>query len=96
LVLGSYLKKVLLNSRPCFEGAGPPKNAFQFYSDNSAQTLTIEEHDPYEHELRYFVDSIQGKAEPGLLDAQPAKEALKLSLATLQSVRENRAIKLDG
>jgi len=90
------LEKGAFELKTVFEGAGPPKNAFQFYSDNSAQTLNIEEHDPYEHELRYFVDSIQGRAEPGLLDAQHAKEALKLSLATLQSVRENRAIKLDG
>ena len=43
-----------------FEGAGPPKNTFQSYSDDGAQTLTIDEHDPYEQELRYFVDSIRG------------------------------------
>ena len=79
-----------------FEGAGPPKNTFRFYADSGADTLAIEEHDPYERELRYFVDSIQGKADPGLLDAQHASEALKLSLATLQSVRENRAIRLVG
>ena len=77
-----------------FEGAGPPRNVFQFYSDEGAQTLTIEEHDPYEQELRYFLDSIRGKADPGLLDAHHASEALKLSLATLQSVKENRAIRI--
>ena len=70
-----------------FEGAGPPKNTFQFYSDQGAQTLTIEEHDPYEHELRHFVDSIRGEADPGRLDARHACEALKLSLATLQSAK---------
>lgn len=77
-----------------FEGAGPPRNTFQFYSDDSVQTLNVEEHDPYEHELRYFVDSIRGKTDPGLLDAQHAGEALKLSLATLQSVKENREIRI--
>jgi UDP-N-acetylglucosamine 3-dehydrogenase len=77
-----------------FEGAGPPKNTFQLYSDDGAQTLTIEEHDPYELELRYFVHCIRGSAVPGLLDAQHASEALKLSLATLQSVKENRLIEL--
>jgi UDP-N-acetylglucosamine 3-dehydrogenase len=77
-----------------FEGAGPPKNRFQFYSDEGAQTLTIEEHDPYEQELRYFVEAIRGEADPSQLDAQHACEALKLSLATVQSVKENRTIRI--
>jgi UDP-N-acetylglucosamine 3-dehydrogenase len=77
-----------------FEGAGPPKNTFQFCSDEGRQTLTIDEHDPYEKELRYFVEAIRGKADPSLLDAQHACEALKLSLATLQSVKENRTIRI--
>src|ERR1700757_2669749 len=77
-----------------FEGAGPPKNTFQFYSDEGVQTLTIEEHDPYEQELRYFVNAIRGEVSPELLDAQHAGQALKLSRATLQSVRENRAVRI--
>jgi predicted dehydrogenase len=77
-----------------FEGAGPPKNTFQFYSDDGMQTLTIEEHDPYEHELRYFVEAIRGNADPVLLDARHSSEPLKLALATLQSARENRAIRI--
>ena len=78
-----------------FEGAGPPKNTFQFYPDiGGSETLAIVEHDPYEHELRYFVDSIRGKVHPGLLDAQHAYEALKISLATVQSVKESRVIRL--
>jgi UDP-N-acetylglucosamine 3-dehydrogenase len=77
-----------------FEGAGPPKNTFQFCSDEGRQTLTIDEHDPYEKELRYFVEAIRVKADPSLLDAQHACEALKLSLATLQSISENQAIKI--
>jgi UDP-N-acetylglucosamine 3-dehydrogenase len=77
-----------------FEGAGPPKNTFQFYSDEGVQALTIEEHDPYEQELRYFVEAIRGEAYPSLLEARHACEALKLSLATLQSVKENRAIRI--
>jgi predicted dehydrogenase len=76
-----------------FEGAGPPKNTFQFHSDEGLQLLTIEEHDPHEQELRYFVSSIRREVAPELLDAQHAGEALKLSLATLQSVKENRAVR---
>jgi UDP-N-acetylglucosamine 3-dehydrogenase len=41
-------------------------------------------------------DAIRGKADPGLLDAKHASEALKLSLATLQSVKDNRLIRVAG
>jgi predicted dehydrogenase len=77
-----------------FEGAGPPKNTFQFYSDGGAQLLTIDEHDPYEQELRYFVGAIRRGVAPELLDAKHAGEALRLSLATLQSAMENRVIRI--
>jgi UDP-N-acetylglucosamine 3-dehydrogenase len=85
-------EKGAFNLKTVFEGAGPPKNLFQFYSEEGAQVLAIEEHDPYEQELRYFVEAIRGRTDPSLLDAQHAAEALKLSLATLQSVKEGKAI----
>jgi predicted dehydrogenase len=44
--------------------------------------------------LRDFVEAIRSEADPSLLDAQHACEALKLSLATLQSIKENRAIRI--
>ena len=78
-----------------FEGSGPPRNTFRFYPETgTVETLAIEEHDPYEQELRYFVDAVRGQAAPGLLDAQHAYEALRLSFATLQSVKESRLIRL--
>jgi UDP-N-acetylglucosamine 3-dehydrogenase len=78
-----------------FEGAGPPKNTFRFFPETgTAETLAIEKHDPYEQELRYFVDAVRGETAPGLLDAQHAYEALKLSFATLESVKESRVIRL--
>jgi predicted dehydrogenase len=78
-----------------FEGAGPPKNTFRFYPETgTVETLAIQEHDPYEQELRYFVDAVRGETDPGLLDAQHAYEALKLSFATLQSAKESRVIRL--
>jgi predicted dehydrogenase len=87
-------EKSAFELKTVFEGAGPPKNMFQFYSDEGVQALTIDEHDPYEHELRYFVEAIRGEADPSLLEARHACEALKRSLATLQSVKENRAIRI--
>ncbi len=34
------------------------------------QTIVIQEHNPYEKELQYFVDCVGGQAYPELLDAQ--------------------------
>ncbi|HTD14229.1 MAG TPA: Gfo/Idh/MocA family oxidoreductase [Chthoniobacterales bacterium] len=87
-------EKGALEQKTVFEGAGPPKNTFQLYSDDGVQTLTIEEHDPYEHELRYFVEAIRGEADSSFLAAHHAGEALRLSLATLQSAKENQVIRL--
>ncbi len=70
------------------------KNTFQFYSDEGVQLLTTDEHDPYEQELRYFVSAIRREMTPELLDAQHAGEALKLSLATLQSVKEDQPVRI--
>ena len=89
-------EKGVFNLKTVFEEAGPPKNTFQFYSDTGAELLTIEEHDPYEQELRYFVRAIRGEVDAGRLDAQHAGEALKLSLATLRSANEGRVVTIDG
>ena len=40
---------------------------------------------PYAVELRRFVDCIRGRADPALLDADRAIEALRLSVATVES-----------
>jgi len=50
------------------EGAAPPR------------PVMLEGANPYEIELRRFVDCIAGRADPGLLDADRAVEALILSL----------------
>ena len=50
------------------EGASPPR------------PVTLEGGNPYEIELRRFVDCIAGRADPQLLDADRAIEALTLSL----------------
>jgi predicted dehydrogenase len=44
--------------------------------------------------LQYFVDCVRGKSDPELLDARRAMESLKLAIATQQSLRERRAIRL--
>jgi predicted dehydrogenase len=77
-----------------FEGVGAPKNRFLYLDDKRSQTIAIQEHNPYERELQYFVDCVRGKSDPELLDARRAMESLKLAIATQQSLRERRAIRL--
>ena len=50
------------------------------------------ERNPFEVELQRFVDCIRGRADPALLDADRAIEALLLSLAAQRSLAEQRPI----
>ena len=60
---------------------GPPRVAFTIAEGASPpRPVTLEGGNPYEIELRRFVDCIAGRADPQLLDADRAIEALILSL----------------
>lgn len=84
--------------RALFEGAvfelqqvfrdGPPDIAFTIADGRTApRPVGVRGGNPYEIELRRFVDCIAGKADPALLDAERAIEALELSLAVKRSLR---------
>jgi predicted dehydrogenase len=47
--------------------------------------VPVANRNPYEVELQRFVDCVRGRADPALLDADRAIEALRLSLATIES-----------
>jgi hypothetical protein len=77
--------------RALFEGAcfelqqvfenGPPRVTFTIAKGASPpQPVTLAGANPYEIELRRFVDCMAGRADPQLLDADRAIEALILSL----------------
>ena len=83
--------------RALFEGAvfelqqifrdGPPEIAFTIAEGRAApQPLDLAGGNPYEIELRRFVDCIAGRADPALLDADRAVEALELSLAVRRAL----------
>ena len=66
---------------------GPPKSSFTVASGTTpARPVSIVDRNPYEVELQRFVDCIRGRAEPALLDADRAIEALLLSLATQRAI----------
>lgn len=70
---------------------GPPQIVFTV-AEGRSQPRPVAAHggNPYELELRRFVDCIAGRADPALLDADRAIEALELSFAV------QRALGLDG
>lgn len=77
-----------------FEG-DPPKSTFLFYpQDGAPEVPAIVGHNPFEKELKHFVGCIQGEADPALLDAERALEALTLSIATQQSLKERRTVNI--
>jgi UDP-N-acetylglucosamine 3-dehydrogenase len=65
---------------------GPPRTSFTVSAGTAPpRPVPVVERNPYEVELQRFVDCIQARAEPALLDADRAIEALRLSVATIES-----------
>ncbi|HEY6715360.1 MAG TPA: Gfo/Idh/MocA family oxidoreductase [Reyranella sp.] len=89
--------------RALFEGAafehraifedGPPKSTFAIFDGKApARPVPTAARNPYQAELQRFVDCISGRADPELLDAERAIEALVLSAATQRALGEGRSI----
>lgn len=73
----------------------PPLSTFTVATtDTPSRPVTTPARNPYEVELRRFVDCIAGKADPALLDADRAIEALDLSLATQRALAEGQPVAL--
>jgi len=73
--------------------AGEFRATFVRYPEKgSPEQVSLPDRNPYEQELRLFANCIVGKADPTLLVPERAREALTLSIATQQSLREHRGI----
>ena len=65
----------------------PPKTSFTVAAGTTpARPVSVAERNPYQVELQRFIDCIRGRADPALLDAERAIEALLLSVATQRSI----------
>jgi predicted dehydrogenase len=70
-----------------------PRSSFTISDDKThGQAVPVPPRNPYQVELQRFVDCIRGKADPSLLDAERAIEALALLLATQRALAEGRSI----
>lgn len=78
-----------------FGGDGPPDSRLMSYPANGKpEEVQLFDGDPYEAECQYFVDCVRGEADPELLSAERAIEALKLSFAAQTSLRQGKPVQL--
>jgi len=69
-------------------GAAPVSEVTLYPQAGEPEVLSIPGYDPYEAECRYFVDSVQGKADPQLLGIETASGSLEVALAANQSLAQ--------
>jgi predicted dehydrogenase len=82
--------------RMVFRGGGPPESAFTIVDEAGPPApVALPGRDPYEVELQRFVECIRGRADPELLDADRAIEALELSLATQRALAEGGVARIE-
>jgi predicted dehydrogenase len=78
-----------------FRGGGPPEIVFTVAEGTAApRPVALKGANPFEIELRRFVDCVAGQADPALLDAERAIEALRLSLAVQQALAWGTSVAL--
>jgi predicted dehydrogenase len=76
---------------------GPPVDRFTVATGKEPpRPVSTPSQNPYEVELRHFVDCIAGKADPALLDADRALEALVLSLATQRALADGQPAAIEA
>jgi UDP-N-acetylglucosamine 3-dehydrogenase len=79
----ALFERAAFDHRAAFESDGPPKSTFTIFTDKAhGAPVAVPPGNPYQIELQRFVDCINGRADPELLDVERAIEALMLSLAT--------------
>ena len=76
-------------------GDGPPQSTFTIFErEAEGKPVTTPPRNPYQAELQRFVNCIRGRADPELLDAERAIEALVLSIATQRALEEGQSIEV--
>jgi UDP-N-acetylglucosamine 3-dehydrogenase len=81
-------ERASFDHRAVFED-GPPKSSFTIFNGKAQGTpVPVPSRNPYQVELQRFVDCINGRADPALLDVDRAIEALMLSAATQHALAD--------
>jgi UDP-N-acetylglucosamine 3-dehydrogenase len=92
----ALFERAAFELRMVFRGEGPPESSFTIADGTGpAAPVALQGRDPYEVELRRFVDCIKGRADPELLDVDRSIEALELSLATQRALVEGGVVRIE-
>lgn len=92
----ALFERAAFELRMVFKGGGPPESAFTIVDEAGPPApVAIPGRNPYEVELQRFVDCINGRADPALLDVDRAIEALELSLATQRALAEGGVARIE-
>ena len=83
----ALFERASFDHRAVFESDGPPKSTFMIFNDKAqGAPVLAPPGNPYQVGLQRFVDCINGRADPDLLDVERAIEALMLSVATQRAL----------
>jgi len=75
---------------------GEPTNALTVYrAEGDPETLTVEQSDPYENEVAYFIDCVRSGARADRATPEDALSALRIALAARDSAERGTTIDLD-
>jgi UDP-N-acetylglucosamine 3-dehydrogenase len=92
----ALFERAAFELRMVFCGGGPPESSFTVAGETGPPApVTLQERNPYEVELQRFIDCMDGRADPALLDADRAIEALELSLATQRALAEGGVARIE-
>ena len=76
-----------------FSAHGPPQTtviSYPAYGD--ASEVVLVDANPFETECRYFVDCVRTAADPAFVSAERALDALRLSVATQESIATGQPV----
>ncbi len=90
----ALFERAVFTLQTVFVGAVPDSTFTIATADMPPTEVPIAGRNPYEVELRRFVDCIAGNADPTFLDADRAIEALDLSLATQRALAGGQPVTL--
>ncbi len=87
----------IIETNTVFTSSKPsiPETSVVFYpKGGKKQQVPIKGYDPYEHECRYFIDTILGKVDGDILDANNAVNTLKIATTVKKSLATNKEVSL--
>lgn len=87
--------RALLDLSQRFTGGEGPETTFLEYRTRSGpKAIHVRGVDPYLEECRHFVRSIQGEGDPSRLSPVAEREAIRVAVAALDSIRQQEPVRL--